>query len=281
MAWTDIPAFVLDKVFGYQSANLLRENSIALKDLPLIVQSKVAPNDFVPNAQPLDTLPTGYVKNTTGTGVLTTVALIPSTDVSGTVPAAAHKTTHQFGGVDEVNVTGLTGLLTTPQTPAAHKATHETGGSDAISALDAAVLTTGLLNIARLPDNVRHANIYFHIAAYASAGSSIATGLAGFWACPWAGEITQVTLLSIDPSVTAGDIVVDIWKDTYANYPPTAADSICASAKPALSSGIKYQDAVLTGWTKTIAPGDVLGFNVDSVSAALKHVLVELRVTLN
>lgn len=280
MAWTDIPAFVLDKVFGYQSANMLRENSIALKDLPLIVQSKTAPNDFVPNAQPLDTLATGYVKNTTGTGVLTTVPTIPSTDVSGTIPAAAHKATHQFGGTDEVNVTGLTGLLGTSQTPIYHAGTHNNGGTDPITALDAAVMTTGLLDIERLPTNVRHANIYFHIANFASAGAGIATGLAGFWAVPWAGQITQVTLLSIDPDVTVGSIVVDIWKDTYANYPPTAADSICASAKPTLSSAIKYQDVVLTGWTKTIAPGDVLGFNVDSVST-VKHVLVELRVTLS
>jgi hypothetical protein len=30
MAWNIIPAFILDQVFGYQSANKLRENSLAL-----------------------------------------------------------------------------------------------------------------------------------------------------------------------------------------------------------------------------------------------------------
>jgi hypothetical protein len=36
---------------------------------------------------------------------------------------------------------------------------------------------------------------------------------------------------------------------------------------------------VLTGWTTTIAAGDILAFNVDSVTA-LKRVRVDLQVTL-
>lgn len=46
-----------------------------------------------------------------------------------------HATTHQDGGTDEINVSGLTGLLASPQTPIAHKTSHEDGGSDEISVL--------------------------------------------------------------------------------------------------------------------------------------------------
>lgn len=45
---------------------------------------------------------------------------------------AAHHATHEVGGSDEMLLTGMSGLLTTPQTPAAHAASHELGGSDPI-----------------------------------------------------------------------------------------------------------------------------------------------------
>lgn len=60
--------------------------------------------------------------------------------------------------------------------------------------------------------------------------------------------------------------MVDIWKDTYANYPPVVADSITASAKPTLSSADKSQDDTLTGWDTDLLAGDVLRFNIDSFS---------------
>ena len=63
-----------------------------------------------------------------------------------------------------------------------------------------------------------------------------------------------------------GSCVIDVWNDTYANYPPTVADSITASAKPTVSSGIKSANTTLTGWDKTLAEGDVLVFHVDSTS---------------
>jgi len=100
-------------------------------------------------------------------------------------------------------------------------------------------------------------------------GSVISTGVKGFIECPFAGEITEVVLLA-DQS---GSMVVDIWKDTYANYPPTVADTITASAKPTLSAAISYKDSTLTGWTKTVAAGDILGFNVDSLSTITRFTL--------
>lgn len=108
-------------------------------------------------------------------------------------------------------------------------------------------------------------------------GSVLTTGVKGFVQIPFACTITGWTLLSTDPTIISGSVVMDIWKDTYANYPPTVADTITASAKPTISSAIKGQSSTLTGWTTSIAAGDILGFNVDSVSA-LKKVTLSLTV---
>jgi hypothetical protein len=106
-------------------------------------------------------------------------------------------------------------------------------------------------------------------------GAAITAGLLGSGLrIPFDGTIESVTLLADQ----TGSIVVDIWKDTYANYPPTVADSICASAKPTLSSTDKSEDTTLTGWTKTINEGDVLFFNVDSAST-VQNVTLILKVT--
>ena len=76
----------------------------------------------------------------------------------------------------------------------------------------------------------------------------------------------------------SGSIVVDVWKDTYANFPPTDADSITASAPPTISAATKSQDSTLTGWTTAIAAGSILRFNVDS-AATVTRVTVSLKVT--
>lgn len=90
---------------------------------------------------------------------------------------------------------------------------------------------------------------------------------------PFACTITGVFLLA-DQS---GAIVIDIWKDSYANYPPTDADSITASAPPTISATNKATDTTLTDWATSISAGDILGFNVDSCSSIKRCTLV-LRV---
>ena len=100
-------------------------------------------------------------------------------------------------------------------------------------------------------------------------GAVITTGIKGDLEIPFACTIQQVTLLADQ----IGSIVVDVWKDTYANFPPVDADSITASAPPTLSTAIKSQDSTLTGWTTAIAAGDTLRFNVDSVTTVLRATL--------
>lgn len=106
-------------------------------------------------------------------------------------------------------------------------------------------------------------------------GSAITTGIKADVSVPYACTITAVTMLA-DQS---GSIVVDIWKDTYANYPPTVADTITASAKPTISAATKSTDSTLTGWTTSIGAGDTLRFNVDSATTVTRLSLT-LTVTV-
>lgn len=101
-------------------------------------------------------------------------------------------------------------------------------------------------------------------------GSVITTGLKGDLVIPFACTITGVTLLG-DQS---GSIVIDLWKDTYTNYPPTIADSIAASAKPTITTATKSQDTTLTGWTTSVAAGDIIRVNVDSVTTLTRVALI-------
>lgn len=71
----------------------------------------------------------------------------------------------------------------------------------------------------------------------------------------------------------AGSIQLDLWKDTYANFPPTVADTITAAAKPAIVTAAKNQDAGLTGWTTAFAAGDILRVNLDSVTTITRVTL--------
>lgn len=97
-------------------------------------------------------------------------------------------------------------------------------------------------------------------------GGVITTGLKGFITCPYAGTITGWQILG-DQS---GSCVVDIWKDTYANFPPTVADTIAGSEKPTLSTQQSNNDLSLSSWTTSIAVGDIIAYNVDSATTLTK-----------
>lgn len=93
-------------------------------------------------------------------------------------------------------------------------------------------------------------------------GVAITTGIKGYLRVPKSLTIAGWEITADQ----AGSIVVDVWKVTYANYPPTVANTIAASAKPTLSSALKNQNLTLTGWTTTVTAGDYIGFKVDSAA---------------
>lgn len=130
---------------------------------------------------------------------------------------------------------------------------------------------TGLIPPTKLDADIPVAEIVFILDG---GGIALTTGIKGDIRVPFNCTINSVTLLA-DQS---GSIVVDIWKDSYANYPPTVADTITASAKPTLSGASKSEDTTLTGWTTTIIAGDTLRINIDS-AATLTRVALLLKVT--
>ena len=76
-----------------------------------------------------------------------------------------------------------------------------------------------------------------------------------------------------------GSIAVDIWVDSYANYPPTDADSICdAGDCPTITAGRSDEDTTLTDWTTSISAEDWVCASVDSATTTEWATLV-LKVT--
>jgi len=120
-------------------------------------------------------------------------------------------------------------------------------------------------------DNTKIATLTFIIDG---GGAVITTGLKGYLEIPFACTINRATLLAD----VSGSIVIDVWKDTYTNYPPLVADTITASAKPTITTATKSQDSTLTGWTTAITAGDILAFNVDSITTC-QRVTLSLKVT--
>lgn len=105
-------------------------------------------------------------------------------------------------------------------------------------------------------------------------GVTLQTGVVGTGLqVPFDCTITSWTLLA-DQS---GSVTIDIWKDTYANFPPTVGDTITASAKPSITTATKNTSSTLTGWTTSVTAGDVLYFNVDSVTS-ITNLTIILKV---
>lgn len=126
---------------------------------------------------------------------------------------------------------------------------------------------------ASIPANIRRSAI---VAAFSGGDAAITVGLAGSVRVPFDGVITS----SVLTAAQTGSIQIDIWKDTSANFPPTNADSITAARPPQISSGQFDDYSALTGWTTAVSTGDILFFNVDSVTDIVS-VTLTLSITKN
>lgn len=78
------------------------------------------------------------------------------------------------------------------------------------------------------------------------------------YVAPFDMTITGWTML-LDVS---GSAAIDVWKDTYANHPPTDADSLLT---PSVTTAAKNQ---ATSLSHTVTAGDCIIFHVDSVTTA-------------
>jgi len=249
-------ANVGSRSFDFQSdatSILLLDDSIATFGVPIDVSdietATVSARDGSLCATIADS--TGIATFVTGTVL---VAPVLGTPASGALGSCTVIPMAQASGIlPDANMPNLTGDVTTVEGAVA--TTIVSGAVD-----DAMLNTT---------DDAMLVGLEFMIDG---GGSAITTGVKGCIEVPFNCTIERQTTL-IDQS---GSIVIDIWKDTFANFPPTVADTITASAKPTISSAVKDQDATLTGWTTAISEGDILYFNVDSITTA-ERCLVSLK----
>lgn len=211
---------------------------------------------------------TGYVKGN-GTSAFTAAATVPWADLSSIdaeisaiagLTSAADRLPYYTGSGTAALATFTTAGrdLLDDANAAAQRTTL--GLATVASSGSAADLSTGTIAGARLPNSGRRRVTY----VVDGGGSAITSGASSirYAQVPITGTITKAEIVA-DQS---GSAVVDVWVDTYANYPPTVLDTITASAKPALSSAIKNTDSTLTGWDTAVTAGEYMAFRVDSAS---------------
>lgn len=200
-------------------------------------------------------------------------------------PTAAHASSHENGGADEIDVTGLSGVLADPQTAAAH--THPWvditgepttlagyGITDAASDAELAAHEADTTNVHGIADTSllltsvsRTIGVVFD-----GGGSSPTVGSVGYIVCQHAGTIDRWNIVA-DQS---GSAVVDVWK--AAGTIPVNADSIAGTEKPTLTAQQLNSDTSLSTWTTAVAVGDVFGFEIESVTTCTR-ITVEVRIS--
>lgn len=106
-------------------------------------------------------------------------------------------------------------------------------------------------------------------------GSAIATGAkARYKTVPFDCTIVGWRLMGN----VSGSIVLDVWADRAANFPPTVADTVTGTSKPTLSSGVFAENTDLHSWICDLDLGDVIEINVDSCTTTVRAVLELLAV---
>jgi len=98
-------------------------------------------------------------------------------------------------------------------------------------------------------------------------GSAITAGVKGDIVIPFTGNFTTWTLLADQ----TGSIVLDLWKDTYANFPPTNADAL--STHPTISSATKATGSI----TDAVTAGDILRVNAAATPSAITRATLILE----
>ena len=205
--------------------------------------------------------------------------------VEGSSNVEAHASTHRIGGTDLVSPEGIGAapsshghLKNNYEATTAPSSTDDSDSGYSIGSIWVNVTdnkayicldkTVGAAVWTEITQDIETINFIID-----GGGSPITTGIKGDRVVDFDCTILAVTMLG-DQSTT---IAVDIWKDTYANFPPTDADSITASAVPTITTNTHSQDTTITGWTTAISAGDILRFNVDANDNATR-VTVALKV---
>lgn len=105
------------------------------------------------------------------------------------------------------------------------------------------------------------------------AGSVISPGLKGYIVAGFSGTIVGWDIVAD----AAGGTVIDVW-NAGPSAIPVVADSIAGTEKPTLTASQIAGSLSVTTWTTAITTGDVIAFNVDTISGITKLTLT-IRIT--
>ena len=100
-------------------------------------------------------------------------------------------------------------------------------------------------------------------------GTALTSGATTYVTVPFA-----CTIAAWNITVDTGTITFDIWKIATGTAIPTIANTITASALPALSTGTAIHSTTLTGWTTAVSANDIVGVEINAVASATKASLV-------
>ncbi len=155
--------------------------------------------------------------------------------------------------------------------------TIERGTLTGTDATTARAFSTGDLVELRLTagfiDSIKKGSIVYVIDG---GGSAITTGIKGFIEAPFDGSLEEIRLFA---DQAAGNISIDILRDTYANYPPD--DTWDRMGNPVTIVGTNKSEDDLSGWAvadRLFSAGDIFAFDVNS---CLTHTRVTISMTVN
>jgi hypothetical protein len=105
-------------------------------------------------------------------------------------------------------------------------------------------------------------------------GSPITAGKKIFVRVPTSGIITSAYIMAD----VLGSISVEVWKDTFSNFPPTSDDKISSNLPISLTSSQSNEITTLTGWITTVSSGDVLCFYVSELATLITWCSVGVKI---
>lgn len=93
---------------------------------------------------------------------------------------------------------------------------------------------------------------------------------------PLAGTITRASIIT---DGGPGSCEINIWLDTFANFPPLVADSIVGATPPTITADTTYEDTTLSDWDTAVLAGDVVAFSLVATTT-FTFVAIQLEVTV-
>lgn len=123
-----------------------------------------------------------------------------------------------------------------------------------------------------IPSNLRIGGVSFPISG---GGAPISTGSKGTFRIPYAGTITACILSTMTDN---SSVTLTLKKCTQASFPGSLV-SIVAAAKPTLTNANTSIDSTLSGWTTSVAAGDLFEVIVDTIDGTLADFTIALDIT--